>query len=92
MGRDAAYYAGLVVGLIGGAIASAAVLHVEGFPQVLLSVVAGLIVARMFDRAYQNRQAARRMQQQRLYPGAPCPRCGNARVGRYCSRCGTPMP
>jgi hypothetical protein len=91
MGRDAAYYAGLVVGLIGGAIVSAAVLHVEGFPQLLLSVVAGLIVARMVDRAYQRRQLARRTQQ-RLYPGAPCPRCGNARVGRYCSRCGTPMP
>jgi hypothetical protein len=91
MGRDAAYYAGLVVGLIGGAIASAEVLHVGGFPQVLLSVVAGLVVARIFDRAYQKRQLARRMEQ-RLYPGAPCPRCGNARVGRYCSRCGTPMP
>lgn len=91
MGRDAAYYVGLVAGLIGGAVVSGAVLHVEGFPQVLLSVVVGLVVARLFDRAYQTRQLRLRAEQQRSSP-IPCPRCGNPRVGRFCSRCGTRMP
>jgi membrane-associated phospholipid phosphatase len=87
MGRDVAYYIGLFGGMMLGAALSRVVLHVGGFSQVVVSVVVGLIVARMADRAYLTRHANRLADRARQTPA--CPRCGNARVGRFCARCGT---
>ena len=84
MGRDTVYYVGMIAGLVLGAVGARA-MHYGGFTQIVLSVVAGLIVARIADRIYQEGRASR-LEAARL--GRNCPRCGAARVGRFCSRCG----
>ena len=89
---DAIYYVALMGGIIVGAVA----MRYFGFgriPQLLVGLVVGVGFGFLATRALEQRNAAMPPP-----PGGPpgfqpdagpCPVCGNARVGLYCSRCGT---
>lgn len=81
MKRLFGFVLGAVLGIILGRV-----LHIGAPPILILAIIFGVIVSRgSANKPWRPGQVARGRT-----PKSVCPQCGEARVGRFCARCGTP--